>query len=244
MKSVLMVALVMGLLLAGCATDTGRPLSENGRPLQLQIVHTRVTSETQIFKGGIAFRATPTLLGSENSTYRGPVKEVHNSVVSKPSESFLIVVFKIAGVTRTLQLTPSDVFVVDNKGVFHQTLGTKIFSESPQWYPFLYTTILPESSTGDKLIQDSTSAYTFSQDCPRSEQWIFSVPDDAMQGATISFQGIKYPILLPPAALLAPLVSAAERGDATAVQALLAKGADVNAKTKAKRLDRADVWRR
>jgi hypothetical protein len=181
------------LLLTGCATDTGRPLSANGQPLQLQIKHATVTSQAQTFYGGIALPDFAASVSAGNTTYNGRVENIYGQHTPKPSESFLIVEFKISGVLRTLQLAPGDVFITDGKGGFHQTLGVRFPDD--KWYPFDFLTVSPESAKAKKVIVSGINTWTINaQYSWEYEKWIFSIPHDAVNGATISLQGNKYPL--------------------------------------------------
>ncbi len=163
--------LALSVFASGCATEEGRPISENGQALKFQVIRAIATKEPQslptiipIDPWAAAFKPSYTV----NPTYQ--------QVAPKPSWSHLIVECKISGVTRLLQFTSHDVQLVDGRGIAYETFF--LATGANTWG--LYS--------------------TYCLDKPADREWrlkwIFTIPDDAVDGATIRFQERQYPLTI------------------------------------------------
>ena len=136
------------------------------------------------------------VIAAGGGTYRGPVENIYEQHIPGPTEIFLILEFKIAGVARTLQLAPGDVTVLDGNGRPHGTLAAQ-FLDNGKWYPFDLMTISPESAKAKQIIVSGFDAYEVGAKYRwQYERWIFVLPADSLDGATISFQGMRNPVTL------------------------------------------------
>jgi len=155
-----------------------------------------VTSEAQTFFGGVALPDFAAAVASGSGTYRGRTENIYEEHVPKPSEIFLIVEFQITGVRRTLQLTPEDVVVSDGRGGLHKTIACQ-FLQDKKWYPFDFMTISPENAKEKQVIVSGFSTIEIQAKYRwKYERWIFTLPADAVEGATIALQGKSYPLTL------------------------------------------------
>jgi tetratricopeptide (TPR) repeat protein len=176
------VTVIVGglLILSGCATDSadvGRPLLENGRPLTFQIMRAYATSQPQLLtQQEIALTGFDLNKATvPGYIYTGPT-EVHytyKNIDLPPLASFIIVNFSVQNVSRTLKLARKDVELVDGTGNSRQALGSAFPIEKDAWLPFDSSRLEPGISS--------------------VRTWLFIVPDNAIAGCSIRFQGATYP---------------------------------------------------
>lgn len=179
-KSIIaVVALPLTLYLAGCASEDGPPaISANKQPLNFQVISASITKESQLSEqvqmdlSGFDVAAAASQSGY---SYHGPIKEVrsYEPIPLDSSESFLIVKFRVSNVRRKLQLSTTDVELIDGKSSAHQTLGLPGHKEG-SWYQLSSEELDPAKDNGDT--------------------WIFKVPTDAVSGSVIQFQNATYPL--------------------------------------------------
>lgn len=195
--SLLIATLATSVLLVasgGCyAKEPGRPLSENGKPLQLEVMRVTVTSASKTFYGGIVLPDIAATVRSGDSTYNGRVDSSFEQHVPKPGETFLIVEFKVTGVRKTLRLTSKDVYVADGKGKSYPPIAAQFFGD--KWYPFDFMTISSDSGNAKQVVFDGITTYTIKSPM-KFERWIFSIPTDALDEAVICLQERKYPLTI------------------------------------------------
>jgi hypothetical protein len=186
LKSLARVLLIVaGLgMIHGCssgAMDQGSPIAENGQPLGFQLTNAAVP------KGPQYIRHVEIVLGEDflkaatsGGTYSGPTQTnvTYPAISPKGLQSFVAVEFTLSNVARKLALTTKDVEFIDGAGSAHQSFALADPEKASAWVGFSGVTISPQRSG------------------PDVERWIFTVPNSAMKGSSIRFQGTLYPLTI------------------------------------------------
>src|ERR1022692_1528150 len=121
MKKNNLLLAILFLVLGGsyASAQKERPISANRRPLSFSIIRSTVTQEPQLAEQ-VEMELTGLDLGAASGqrgyTYNGPINENINYRVIPvlPSESFIIVEFRISNVRRKLYLTTKDISFIDS----------------------------------------------------------------------------------------------------------------------------------
>jgi hypothetical protein len=159
------------------------PISHNGKPLSFEVTQCDVTKDPQSW-GHTEILLSPGQFnqGIAQGTIRGPLQatNTYEPITLNPSDSFVMLGFKILNVKRRLALNPSeDVQLIDAKGSVHLALGTRsvfavIQGRLDVWVPFSPQIVDPK--------------------LPNAFTYMFQVPTDAVPGASIRFQDALYPL--------------------------------------------------
>lgn len=149
-------------------------IADNGKPLAFKILRvseTRETQNAQTFEYAIPMSAL-----AQGGTYRGPLQTTVNSgqIPLDASDSFVILTFSVSNVRRKLQLSTSDVQLIDGKGASHNSLGCPSFIKVGSW--------------------TACDAIELNSKMDNVTSWIFKAPTESLAGAVIRFQGSTYPL--------------------------------------------------
>jgi hypothetical protein len=178
--------------ISGCATPSEMmarsvPIAENGKPLSLNVISITSTRDPQPFLS-IVFRGYGDAV-LRDQTPQG--QSVTTQVPPEPLQTYVIIKFTLSNISNTLRIYPSDMPLLGNDSTIYKPLAKKAFQ---QWVRFIATTI-PSNSNDESYLAEGfgVGVLTLTFDhYDGYEEWIYMIPDSAINGSSFIFQGNTY----------------------------------------------------